>query len=78
VADDAPPLFIAVAANDPLNLQSQSVDLFTTWNGAKKDVELHVFNQGSHGFGMRVQQTTSDHWIEIFADWLATKNLLKN
>lgn len=77
VADDAPPMFIAVAANDPLNLQPHSVDLFTTWNTAKKDVELHIYNQGSHGFGMRVQHTTSDTWIERFADWLAVKELIK-
>jgi acetyl esterase/lipase len=76
VADDAPPMFIAVAANDPLNLQPHSVDLFTTWNTAKKDVELHIYNQGGHGFGMRVQHTTSDTWIERFADWLAVKGLL--
>ena len=78
VADDAPPMFIAVAANDPLNLQSHSVDLFTTWNTAKKDVELHIFNQGGHGFGMRVQHTTSDNWIERFADWLTNKGFLNS
>jgi len=77
VEEDAPPLFIAVAANDALNLQQQSIDLFTTWNSSKKDAELHVFNQGGHGFGMRVQHTTSDTWIERFADWMATKDLIK-
>ena len=74
---DAPPLFIAVAANDPLNLQPHSVDLFTSWNTSKKDAELHVYNQGGHGFGMRVQHTTSDTWIERFADWLKVKELIK-
>jgi acetyl esterase/lipase len=78
VEDDAPALFIAVAANDPLNLQPHSVDLFTAWNTVKKDAELHVFNQGGHGFGMRVQQTTSDTWIERFADWMIAQKLLKN
>ena len=74
---DAPPLFIAVAANDPLNLQPHSVDLFTAWNTAKKDAELHVFNQGSHGFGMRVQKTTSDNWLNIFTNWLTVKGLIQ-
>ncbi|MBS1509469.1 MAG: alpha/beta hydrolase [Bacteroidetes bacterium] len=77
VAEDAPPMFIAVAANDPLNLQSHSIDLFTAWNTAKKDVELHVYNQGGHGFGMRVQHVTSDTWIERLAEWLAVKKLIK-
>ena len=74
---DAPSLFIAVAANDPLNLQPHSVDLFTSWNTSKKDAELHVYNQGGHGFGMRVQHTTSDTWIERFADWMKVKELIK-
>jgi len=77
VESDAPALFIAVAANDPLNLQPHSVDLFTAWNTVKKDAELHVFNQGGHGFGMRVQQTTSDTWIERFAEWMIAQKLLK-
>ena len=77
VENDAPALFIAVAANDPLNLQPHSVDLFSTWNTVKKDAELHVFNQGGHGFGMRVQQTTSDTWIERFAEWMIAQKLLK-
>jgi acetyl esterase/lipase len=77
VEEDAPPLFIAVAANDALNLQQQSIDLFTAWNTVKKDAELHVYNQGSHGFGMRVQHTTSDTWIERFTDWMKVKELIK-
>lgn len=77
VLSDAPPMFITVAANDPLNLQPHSIDLFTAWNTAKKDVELHVYNQGSHGFGMRVQHTTSDTWIERYADWLGVQGLMK-
>jgi dipeptidyl aminopeptidase/acylaminoacyl peptidase len=77
VEEDAPPLFIAVAANDALNLQQQSIDFFTAWNTVKKDAELHVYNQGSHGFGMRVQHTTSDTWIERLTDWMAVKELIK-
>lgn len=77
IAGDAPPMFIAVAANDPLHLQSQSIDLFTAWNKAGKDAELHVYDRGGHGFGMRVQHVTSDHWIEAFAEWLGTQGMLK-
>jgi acetyl esterase/lipase len=77
IANDAPPMFIAVAANDALNLQSHSVDLFTAWNTAKKDAELHVYSQGSHGFGVRVQNLPSDTWVERFTDWLASKGFMK-
>jgi acetyl esterase/lipase len=32
--------------------------------------EAHVYSAGGHGFGMKKQGTTSDHWIEEFYDWL--------
>ncbi len=70
VAADAPPIFITVASDDQLNLQSHSIDLYTKWNGSKKDAELHVYNKGGHGFGMHPQQLPSDSWIERFGDWL--------
>jgi acetyl esterase/lipase len=76
VGADAPPLFIAVASDDQLNLQSHSIDLYSKWNTAKKDAELHVYNKGGHGFGMHSQHLPSDTWIERFADWLQIEGFL--
>lgn len=76
VGADAPPLFIVVASDDQLNLQSHSIDLYTKWNSSKKDAELHVYNKGGHGFGMRAQKLPSDKWIERFADWLEIEGFL--
>jgi acetyl esterase/lipase len=76
VAEDAPPIFIAVASDDQLHLQSHSIDLYTKWNTSKKDAELHVYNQGGHGFGMRSQHLPCDTWIERFADWLQLEGFL--
>jgi len=33
-------------------------------------VELHLYAQGGHGFGMKKQGLPSDHWIDRFGDWL--------
>ena len=32
--------------------------------------ELHVFSSSGHGFGMRKQGKSSDHWIDLFYYWL--------
>jgi len=32
---------------------------------------------GGHGFGLRKQGTTSDHWIDAFYDWLAAQGLTR-
>jgi acetyl esterase/lipase len=37
--------------------------------------ELHVFNGGSHGFGMHTLGTTSDHWKDSFFWWLESLGL---
>jgi acetyl esterase/lipase len=76
VPSDAPPLFITAATDDGLQLAPHSVDLYNTWTAAKKPAELHMYSQGGHGFGMRVQHLPSDTWIERFADWLNTLQLL--
>lgn len=77
VPTDAPPMFILAATDDPLGLAPHSVALYTDWTKAHKSAELHLLAKGGHGFGMRKQNLPSDHWIELFADWLAGQGFLK-
>jgi len=75
VPADAPPAFIALAADDGL-LGKASVPIFEAWRAAGKSAELHVYAAGEHGFGMRRTGTTADNWIEHFAQWLKVGKLL--
>jgi acetyl esterase/lipase len=75
VPKDAPPAFIALAADDAL-LGHASVPIFEDWRAAGKSAELHVYAAGDHGFGMRRMGTTSDHWIEHFEQWMQASKLL--
>jgi acetyl esterase/lipase len=77
VPNDAPPMFILAATDDPLGLASHSIALYQDWTKARKSAELHLLAKGGHGFGMRKQNLPSDHWIERFADWLDGQGLLK-
>lgn len=77
VLDDAPPLFLAVASDDNLGLASHSVDMYTKWLNAKKPAELHIYQKGSHGFGMHQQNIPTDTWIERFGDWLGLLGYIK-
>jgi dipeptidyl aminopeptidase/acylaminoacyl peptidase len=38
--------------------------------------EVHIFATGGHGFGMRAQGTSSDHWVDEFGYWLRAEGLL--
>jgi len=77
VPKDAPPLFALAASDDPLGLADHSVQLYSKWLAAKKSAELHMYAKGGHGFGMKTQNKPSDHWIEIFGQWLDGQGLLK-
>jgi acetyl esterase/lipase len=77
VAADAPPLFVAAATDDGLNLASQSVDLYSKWLAAKKPAEIHIYEKGGHGFGMHRQNIPTDTWIDRFGDWLGLLGYLK-
>ena len=61
-----PPLFAAIASDDPL-FGRTDFGLVQAWRQAGGSTELHVYQKGDHGFGMRKQGTTSDLWIDQYA-----------
>lgn len=69
VPKDAPPLFVALAADDGI-MAYAGVPVFEAWRAAGKSAELHVYAAGEHGFGMRKVGTSADNWSEHFVQWL--------
>jgi acetyl esterase/lipase len=76
VPADAPPLFVALAADDPLFANS-GFGLIEGWRTAKRPVEFHLFEQGGHGFGMYPKKTTSTGWFDEYVRWLEMHDLVK-
>ena len=70
------PAFIAVAADDNLGFAPHSIRLFERWTAAKHPSELHIYENGSHGFGMRKNNTASDNWTVDFENWLKVRKYL--
>jgi acetyl esterase/lipase len=70
------PMFLVAATDDQLGLADDSVALYQAWKGAGRSVELHLYANGGHGFGMRAQSLPSDTWIDRFGDWLRSRGLL--
>jgi acetyl esterase/lipase len=70
------PMFLVAATDDQLGLADDSVALYEAWKGAGRSVELHLYANGGHGFGMRSQSLPSDTWIDRFGDWLRSRGLL--
>ena len=66
--EGAPPLFIAVAADDQSVGFQGSIDLFGAWRKAGVPVELHVFQTGQHGFAKK--GGGADHYLDRVEEWL--------
>lgn len=76
VPADAPPLFVALAADDPL-FAGRGTALIDSWVAAKKPVEFHLYGQGGHGFGMYPKETTSTGWFDAFYKWIVMNGFTK-
>jgi len=64
------PIFLAAASDDNLGLASHTVRIYSKWLEANQPAELHMYEKGGHGFGMRKQNLPVDSWFERFTDWL--------
>lgn len=71
-----PPLFLAWAQDDAVALGA-IVRFRDALAQAKQKPEEHVYAHGGHGFGMKQQGTTSDHWIDDYYHWLEALGLTK-
>jgi acetyl esterase/lipase len=71
-----PPIFMAMAQDD--NLAGQYiVRFYDALKAAGYRPEFHIYNSGGHGWGMRKQGRTSDHWIDEFYYWLEAQGLTR-
>jgi acetyl esterase/lipase len=75
VPADAPPLFVALAVDDPL-FPNAGFGLIESWRAAKRPVEFHYYEQGGHGFGMYPKETTSTGWFDAFVRWIGMHGML--
>lgn len=71
---ELPPMFLAWAQDDQLALGF--IERFhDALKAAGHKPEVHIYATGGHGFGMRAQGTSSDHWIDAFHHWLEAQGL---
>ncbi len=76
VPPDAPPMFVALAADDPL-FGNGDFGLVSAWKKAGRPVEFHLYQNGGHGFGLGNPPKTSTGWFPQFMLWLESNGMLK-
>jgi acetyl esterase/lipase len=71
-----PPVFIGHAADDAGAKVEGSVILFSQLKAAKVPCELHIYQKGGHGFGLRPAAVPCPtDWPQRFAAWLKVNGL---
>ncbi|MEO8854110.1 MAG: alpha/beta hydrolase [Ginsengibacter sp.] len=73
VEKDDPPMFLFVANDDPIGLP---LSFGYALHEAKVPMELHVYPEGGHGYGLRKGNPAAEAWPGLAETWM--KNILKN
>ncbi len=76
IPKEVPPFFMAMAQDDNL-AGPYIVRFYEALKAARHNPEFHIYNHGGHGWGMRKQGTSSDHWIDEFYWWLEAQGLTR-
>ncbi len=71
VSDRTPPTFIACAEDDPIVNVGANLQLFDVLRKHGVPAELHVFENGGHGWGLGLPGTRVGNWPQLFASWMA-------
>ena len=74
---DAPPMMIICATDDGIGLAKGAIELYLSYFENDKNVALHMYSKGDHGFGMRTEGLPSDSWIERVYDWMLVEELVE-
>jgi acetyl esterase/lipase len=71
-----PPTFLVQAQDDPIDPVENSIVYYSALQQAGVPAELHVFEKGRHGFGLRRTKLPITRWPELMEAWLHTIGVL--
>lgn len=71
-----PPVFLAWAQDDP-QAREPVARFYAALVTAGNRPEAHIYSSGGHGFGLKKQGATSDHWIDELQAWLEAQGLTR-
>jgi acetyl esterase/lipase len=76
VSSNTPPTFLLQAENDPVDNVNNSLVYFVALKKAGIPVEMHLFAEGGHGFGLRRTALPITRWPELVETWLKTIGMI--
>lgn len=76
VTRNTPPTFILQAENDPVDNVNNSLVYYMALKQAKVPVEMHLYAEGKHGFGLRRTKLPITEWPQLVEKWLGTIGMI--
>ena len=70
VSPQTPPTFLVLADDDKSVPPRNSVEFYLQLKENKVPAEMHIFQEGGHGFGITKKNLPADQWPDLFFDWL--------
>jgi len=78
VTRQTPPTFLLQAENDDVDTVKNSLVYYIALKNAGVPVEMHLFAEGKHAFGLRPTKFPITHWPELVETWLGTIGMISN
>jgi acetyl esterase/lipase len=75
VRRDMPPVFIAHTSEDASVPLENSLRFYEALRRAGVPAELHLYERGPHGFGVRADLGTTSGWIDRWIEWMRAEGL---
>ena len=76
VTSNTPPTFLLQAENDPVDTVNNSLVYYIALKQAGVPVEMHLYAQGGHGFGLRPAKFPITRWPQLAETWLKTIGMI--
>ena len=77
VTHQTPPTFLLQAENDNVDDVSQSLAYYIALKDAGVPVEMHLYAQGGHAFGLRRTSLPITKWPQLVDEWLSTIGMIQ-
>ena len=76
VTKETPPTFLVHADNDDVVPAFHSLKFYEALKQYGIPAEMHIFQDGGHGFGITKINMPAEQWPELFHQWLKQRNII--
>lgn len=77
VSKNNPPTFLVHASDDTRVPVEQSINYYNMLLKNNVPAEMHIYEQGKHGFAMEMERGNAANWGRLCLEWMKERNIIK-